>query len=90
MLLYTARPLERIYASPAVFDHTGRYKETKDKAEEPEYREVMLPSGRIVTRRDGEDYVIESIYSTDMKDYLNENYFPGKNYADNIGKTDSK
>lgn len=76
-MLYTIRPLERIYAAPKVFDPK---KDNKPKAEvEDEYREVLLPNGRIVTRRAGEDYVVERINSTDMKDYLNEEYFPGKN-----------
>lgn len=79
MLLYTVRPLERIYASPEVFDRTGRYKTDSQKENETEYREVLLPSGRIVTRRSGENYIIESINSTNMQDYLNEDYFPGRN-----------
>lgn len=75
-MLYTSRPLERIYAPPSVFQNkkTDRNKE-EDSAE---YREVILPNGRIVTRRDGENYVIDKLYSTDMKDYLNEEYSPGK------------
>lgn len=76
-MLYTARPLERIFASPSVFSNT----KPRDKNEEDnaEYREVILPSGRIVARREGENYVIEHISSTDMKDYLNEDYYPGNN-----------
>lgn len=76
-MLYTARPLERIYAAPSTFDPSKqeRPKDTSDL----EYRDVILPSGRLITRRDGENYVIEQIYSTDMKDYLNQDYCPGKN-----------
>lgn len=78
-MLYTVRPLERIYAAPSVF---GQSKQGDPKANDisnPEYKEVMLPNGRIVTRRDGENYVIERINSTNMQDYLNEEYVPGKN-----------
>lgn len=76
-MLYTVRPLERIYAAPEIFSHN----QTNMQSEELnyEYRDVMLANGRIVTRRDGENYVIEKINSTDMKDYLNEDYVPGKN-----------
>lgn len=78
-MLYTARPLERIYAPPEVFNHN---KNVNNGAEDSsiEYKEVILPSGRIVTRRDGENYIIERINSTDMSDYLNTEYSPGKSY----------
>ena len=79
-MLYTARPLERIYAAPGVFDPSRAEKEA-GKAEasaKPEYKEVLLPSGRIVTRREGNNYIIERINSTDMQDYLNDEYNPGK------------
>jgi hypothetical protein len=82
-MLYTVRPLERIYASPSVFDkrknNTGEENtDNRQQMQEDDYREVLLPNGRIVTRRDGDNYVIEKINSTRMSDYLNENYFPGK------------
>ncbi|MDF2943863.1 MAG: hypothetical protein K0S01_2721 [Herbinix sp.] len=76
-MLYTVIPLERIYATP-----NNNQKENKDKQKEEaeaEYREVTLPHGRIVTRRDGENYVIERVNSTDMTDYLKDDYVPGKN-----------
>lgn len=74
-MLYTAKPLERIYADPSVFDSKRKARPT----EESEYKETILANGRIVSRREGENYVIESLRSTDMKDYLNEEYYPGKN-----------
>ncbi len=77
-MLYTARPLEKIYAQPSVFDQNK--KENEENKEIPEYRDVILPNGRLRTRRDGENYIIEGIYSTNMSDYLNEEYFPGQNY----------
>ena len=79
-MLYTARPLERIYAVPSAFNHA--IQETgKDEANQ-NYRDVLLPNGRLITRRDGDNYVIERINSTDMNDYLNEAYFPGQNYKE--------
>lgn len=78
-MLYTVRPLERIYAVPGMFD-PGRSEKEKDKEAIPQFKEVLLPNGRIVTRRDGDDEIIEHINSTDMKDYLNDQYAPGKSY----------
>ena len=80
-MLYTVRPLERIYASPSNYNkgNSGNNKNESTQDQEAQYREVILPNGRIVTRRDGENYVIERINSTDMKDYLKDDYVPGKN-----------
>ncbi len=77
-MLYTVRPLERVYADPTVFQQNKKAQNAVNA--NTDYREVILPNGRIVTRRDGENYIVESINSTDLKDYLNEEYFPGKNY----------
>jgi hypothetical protein len=79
-MLYTVRPLERIYAPPGVFDEKKKEKPGSTGQTEGEYKEVLLPNGRIVTRREGENYIIERINSTDMQDYLNDEYAPGKNY----------
>lgn len=78
-MLYTARPLERIYADPSAFSQKKQGAPKAGEINNSEYKEVMLPNGRIVTRRDGDNYVIERINSTNMKDYLNEEYVPGKN-----------
>ena len=87
-MLYTVRPLERIYATPDTFD-SGRWGDGskfqtgssgQDKSEAADYKEVLLPNGRIVTRRNGEGYIIERLHSTDMRDYLNQEYAPGQNY----------
>lgn len=78
-MLYTTRPLERVYFD---FNSKEREKTKKDSCtntrENAEYREVNLKHGRVVTRREGNDYVIEKISSTDMTDYLNDEYSPGK------------
>lgn len=83
-MLYTVRPLEQIYAPPSVFKQRNNMSVKADAkgTEEIQYREVLLPNGRIMTRRDGDDYVIERINSTDMQDYLNAEYVPGKSYKD--------
>lgn len=76
-MLYTVRPLEGVYARPASYSDIKQEK-PKDQTES-QYREVNLQHGRVVTRREGDDYVIEGVNSTDMQDYLNEKYSPGKN-----------
>jgi hypothetical protein len=75
-MLYTVRPLERVYAMPSAFDQKNS--DPKAMNAQEEYSEVLLPNGRIVTRRDGENYIIERLNSTNMKDYLNDEYVPGK------------
>lgn len=71
-MLYTVVPLERIYV-----DQRAKEAGSKEEAE-PEYKELLLKHGRVVTRREGENYVIQKINSTNMSDYLNEAYSPGR------------
>ncbi len=92
-MLYTVKPLESIYAPPGMFDprrkgkvegmQAGKQDGKQEGTAESEYKEMVLPNGRIVTRREGDNYIIERINSTDMKDYLNDQYVPGKNYQAN-------
>jgi DNA polymerase I-like protein with 3'-5' exonuclease and polymerase domains len=70
--------LERIYATPRTKETLE--KERKEWEEKAQYKEMELPHGRIVTRQEGEGYIIERINSTDMSDYLNADYSPGKSY----------
>ena len=83
-MLYTVVPLERIYTNPNI-NETDKKKEhsKQEETEEAEYRDVPLPHGRVITRRDGENYIVEKINSTDMSDYLNEEYSPGKTFKNN-------
>lgn len=85
-MLYTAKPLERVYADPSVFakkQNSNQKNEISDNSDNKtnmdEYHEVILPNGRIVARKEGKNYVVDKISSTDMKDYLNKDYYPGKN-----------
>lgn len=84
-MLYTVIPLERVYHNfreengPTIKDKTKE----KSLEENSEYKEVQLKHGRIVTRRDGDNYVIQKVNSTDMGDYLNSEYAPGNPYRNN-------
>lgn len=71
-MLYTVVPLERIYVDQRADNTTN-----KEEAE-PEYKEVLLKHGRVVARREGENYIVQNINTTDMSDYLNADYSPGK------------
>ncbi|MBH1942281.1 hypothetical protein I5677_15375 [Mobilitalea sibirica] len=74
-ILYTVVPLERIYV-----DHKAKELEIKQSVKEAnyEYKDVQLKHGRVVARRDGDNYVVQKINSTDMSDYLKDEYTPGK------------
>jgi hypothetical protein len=84
-MLYTSAPLERIYANLNLSE-ADKKKELEKQRREAEYRDVSLPYGRVVTRREGENYIIERINSTNMSDYLNEEYFPGKPFKNSENK----
>lgn len=71
-MLYTVVPLERIYV-----DQRAAMQAKKEETE-PEYKEILLKHGRVIARREGENYVVQKIISTDMKDYLNMDYYPGQ------------
>ncbi|CUH92478.1 YlzJ-like family protein [Herbinix luporum] len=71
-MLYTVVPLERIY-----LDHRAKDQGKKEEAE-PEYKEIQLKHGRVLARREGDNYIVHRITSTDMSDYLNGDYSPGK------------
>lgn len=75
-MLYTVKPLESVYANPRRDDEIK--KEFEKKMSEAEFKDIQLQHGRVVTRRDGESYVVERINSTNMSDYLNDDYSPGK------------
>ncbi|HKL99332.1 MAG TPA: YlzJ-like family protein [Mobilitalea sp.] len=73
-MLYTVMPLERIYTD---FNERNKPAKKSEDTETQEYKEVMLEHGRVVTRREGDNYIIERIHSTNMTDYLNKDYTPG-------------
>lgn len=83
-MLYTSVPLEKVYhnfreqAKPAAKDGSSENKPEDNM----DYKEVLLKHGRLVTKRDGENYVIQKVYSTDMGDYLNDQYSPGMHYKE--------
>ncbi len=77
-MLYTVVPLERIYSyrTESILGNSDRRDKEKN-GDTFEYKNINLKHGRIYARRDGENYVVDGIYSTDMCDYLNKEYMPG-------------
>lgn len=80
-MLYTIVPLERIYScrTESVISGKNSNRETDTPSAAVECKMIALRHGHIYARREGESYIVDSVLSTDMADYLNENYIPGKN-----------
>lgn len=77
-MLYTVFPLERIYSNMTQsLTDSSRNQEQMNSVQDIEYRDISLKHGTLRARRDGENYVVEGIVSTDPGDYLKEDYFPG-------------
>lgn len=79
-MLYTVVPLDRIYncRTESVMYNIGRKDNTTSSENNlEEYKNISLPHGNIQAKRVGDHYVVDSIYSSDMSDYLNTEYTPG-------------
>lgn len=78
-MLYTVVPLERIYSyrTESILINTHQKEEEKKEDTAVEYRDITLKHGRISARRDGDNFIVEGINSTDMGDYLKKEYMPG-------------
>ena len=85
-MLYSAMPLERIYHQfaslqnpssplPAFPDDSTMFHTKKTTVE--------LPNGNVTVIKNGEEWRIESLQSTDMTDYLNQKYCPGATFLEN-------
>ncbi|BCJ95149.1 hypothetical protein acsn021_27180 [Anaerocolumna cellulosilytica] len=79
-MLYTIVPLERIYSCRTESVIRGRRldNDSGEMSTDVEYKRIALRHGHIYARREGEGYIVDGILSTDMADYLDKNYFPGK------------
>jgi hypothetical protein len=77
-MLYTVVPLERIYSNrtESMLANSKEEEQSANK-KEAEYRDISLKHGSVRARRDGEDFVVDGMVSTDPSDYLNEEYVPG-------------
>lgn len=77
-MLYTVIPIEQIYR--------GIKKEIEIKKEE---KDIQILHGYVSVEKNGESYVVNRVISTDMKDYLNEMYFPGQTISSEIAPWDN-
>lgn len=78
-MLYTVMPLERIYTcrTESILKNSNHFDDITSASTAEEYKNIALPHGRIYARRDGDNYIVDGINSTDMSDYLNSNYVLG-------------
>ena len=76
-MLYTVVPLDRIYQNQArsMFYHINPVSELTQS--ETIYDTVNMEHGFADVRYTEEGYVIERLHSTNMADYLKEEYQPG-------------
>ena len=80
-MLYTVVPLERIYSTR--FHRSNGLNQGVDSPKNIEYKDIPLDHGFLRTRAEGDQCVVDSIISTDLKDYLNVNYVPGSIFSGN-------
>ncbi len=78
-MLYTVVPLERIYSyrTESILGNTSQKEDKEGENTAVEYKDISLKHGSVYARRDGGNYIVEGISSTDMEDYLNKDYMPG-------------
>lgn len=79
-MLYTVVPLDRIYhcrTESVLFKASREDTSLTGEADREEYKDISIPHGSIRARKEGEQYFVESIQSTDMSDYLRADYLPG-------------
>lgn len=77
-MLYTIMPLERIYSyrTKSILGNDTKRNDVKGE-ENTEYQTISIAHGSVYARKEGDKYIVDGIYSTDMNDYLNPLYFPG-------------
>lgn len=76
-MLYTVMPLERIYSDRTESVFGKKTAQTNRNDNDVEYKSMALPHGRVYAKRNGDDYIVDGISSTDMGDYLNPSFIPG-------------
>ncbi len=69
-MLYTIIPLERVYVPQVTSDND-------QPAAKMERKDVSINNGVVSLVKQNDHYVVDRVWSTDMKDYLNTDYSPG-------------
>lgn len=72
-MLYTVVSLEQIYSHRTKI-HPSQSDEIK---KEEEYKNINLEHGILRAKREEDHYVVDSIQSTNMSDYLDDHFSPG-------------
>lgn len=73
-MLYTVKPLETIYSNTVQSLIISRYGD-RDISEGITCMDIE--HGKVYARKEGENYIIDRIHSTNLSDYLDEKYHPG-------------
>lgn len=76
-MLYTSTPLERIFTDRNKKNEKGALDKEK---EGNEVKTIHLSHGQIYVKKNGDNYVVDGIQSTDMSDYLKKEYAIGEEY----------
>jgi hypothetical protein len=76
-MLYTVVPLERIFRDRTESVLGKKTAQTNSSEKDVEYKSMDLPHGRVYAKRNGDNYIVDGISSTDMGDYLNPSFIPG-------------
>lgn len=73
-MLYTTRPLERIYSNQVQSLIISRF---TDEERKNELISLDVEHGKVYARREGDNYIVDGINSTSLDDYLDSKYSPG-------------
>ena len=79
-MLYTITPLERVFTdrTNSLLKNTNLEVSNENDSLLETYRNITIKHGNVYTRKEGEQYIVEGIQSTNMGDYLDSRYTPGK------------
>ncbi len=78
-MLYTVIPLERIYnnmTKSIIDEYVVQGLLPLDTSSD--FKDISIDNGRISAKRQGDKYIVNRINSTNMSDYLDDKYTPGK------------
>lgn len=78
-MLYTVIPLERIYnnmTKSIIDEYMAQGLLPLDTSSD--FKDISIDNGRISAKRQGDKYIVNRINSTNMSDYLDDKYTPGK------------
>lgn len=79
-MLYSSMPLDRIYKNQVnslIIPRNGYARGNNDSVSENDIKILDITHGKVFAKRDGDNYVVHSLSSTDLRDYMNPKYSMG-------------